>query len=86
MKPNPGWVKLNTDWAVGGALSKAGGGGVLRCNRGNWVAGFIRKLVCVTADISEHRTSFKSVTPTSPSFPVESYKKLKKHQEAASKD
>nr|POF06827.1 putative ribonuclease h protein [Quercus suber] len=44
MKPNPGWVKLNTDGAVGGALGKAGGGGVLRCNRGNWVAGFIRKL------------------------------------------
>nr|POE52758.1 putative ribonuclease h protein [Quercus suber] len=44
LKPNPGWVKLNSDGVVGGALGKAGGGGVIRCNRGNWIAGFTRKL------------------------------------------
>ena len=39
-----GWVKLNTDGAVFGNLIKAGGGGVLRDNNGDWVVGFMRKL------------------------------------------
>ena len=52
-KPNPGWVKLNTDGAVGGVPGKAGGGGVLHCCRGNWVAGFSRKLGAVSSTMAE---------------------------------
>lgn len=32
MKPNPDWVKLNTDGAVFGVPIKASRGGLLRCN------------------------------------------------------
>lgn len=51
--PNPGYVKLNTDRAICGVHGKAGGGGVLRCSSGNWVAGFARKLGAVSSIIAE---------------------------------
>ena len=53
IKPNPGWVKLNTDGVVSGAPGKAGKGGVLRCSRGLWVAGFARKLGAVSSSMAE---------------------------------
>ena len=52
-KPNLGWVKLNTDGAVGGVPGKAGGGGVLCCSRGNWVTGFSRNLGAVSSTMVE---------------------------------
>ena len=36
-KPHPGWVKLNTDGSVFGDPKKAGGGGIIRNNEGDWV-------------------------------------------------
>ena len=43
-KPQEGWVKLNLDGLVLGNLKKAGGGAMLGCSNGKWVAGCLRKL------------------------------------------
>nr|POF23069.1 putative ribonuclease h protein [Quercus suber] len=40
LKPLRGWTKLNTDGSVIGNPLKAGEGGLLRCNNGEWLAGF----------------------------------------------
>ncbi|KAL0004154.1 hypothetical protein SO802_011715 [Lithocarpus litseifolius] len=43
-KPDPGWLKLNTDGSSKGLLGAAAGGGLIRDEGGNWVAGFSRKI------------------------------------------
>ena len=42
--PPTGWTKLNIDKFVLSNPTKAGGGGLLRCSNGEWLAGFTRKL------------------------------------------
>ena len=44
LRPERGWVKLNTDGAANTDLGRAGGGGILRDCEGNWVGGFARFL------------------------------------------
>ena len=41
-KPPSGWKKLNTDESSIGCMERAGCGGVIRDEHGNWVAGFTR--------------------------------------------
>ena len=41
-KPPIGWKKLNTDGSVIGCMERAGCGGVVRDDNGNWVVGFTR--------------------------------------------
>ena len=42
-KPDPGWIKLNTDGSLSGSVGTAAGGGLIRDEFGNWVIGFSRK-------------------------------------------
>jgi hypothetical protein len=44
MKPDAGWVKLNTNGASSSSRGRAGGGGLLRDNNGDWIHGFARFL------------------------------------------
>ena len=44
IKPQVGWVKLNSDGSVLGNLKKARGGAVLKCIDGDWISGCLRKL------------------------------------------
>ena len=41
-KPHIGWKKLNTDGSVIGCMERAGCGGVVKDEHGNWVVGFTR--------------------------------------------
>ena len=43
-KPDPGWMKLNTDGASNSSLGIAGGGSLLTDDAGKWVVGFARKI------------------------------------------
>ena len=52
-KPQPGWMKLNTDGSVFGDPKRAGGGGVIRNSEGEWVAGFVRKFGNVSSITAE---------------------------------
>ena len=54
IKPQVGWVKLNSDGSVLGNPKKADGGVVLRCSNGDWIAGCLRKLgntSCILAEL-----------------------------------
>ena len=42
-KPDPGWIKLNTDGSSSGSVGIAVGGGLIRDEFGNWLIGFSRK-------------------------------------------
>uniref|UniRef100_A0A7C8ZGN9 RNase H type-1 domain-containing protein n=1 Tax=Opuntia streptacantha TaxID=393608 RepID=A0A7C8ZGN9_OPUST len=42
--PSEGWVALNTDGAARGNPGPAGAGGVIRGERGEWIAGFSEHL------------------------------------------
>ena len=53
LKPPRGWTKLKTNGFVFGNPIKAGGGSILRCNNGDWIAGFARKLGNTTSTIVE---------------------------------
>ena len=53
IKPPSGWVKLNTDGSVFGDPIKADGGGILRCNNGDWIARFARKLKNITSTVAK---------------------------------
>ena len=44
LRPERGWIKLNTDGEVNSALGRAGGGGILRDCEGNWIGGIARFL------------------------------------------
>lgn len=41
------------DGFVFGDLIKAGEGGILRCSNGEWIVGFVRKLVNITSTVAE---------------------------------
>ena len=41
-KPPSGWKKLNTDGSSIGCMERAGCGGVIKDEHGNWVTGFTR--------------------------------------------
>ena len=43
-KPQSGWTHLNIDGLAFGNPVKAGGGGLIRDDQGNWVAGFSRNI------------------------------------------
>ena len=43
-RPESGWLKLNTDGSFDDLLGNAGGGGLIRDEQGQWVAGFTRKI------------------------------------------
>ena len=43
-KPHEGWAKLNSNGSMLGNSKKAGGGAVIRCSNGDWIAGCLRKL------------------------------------------
>ena len=53
IKPPSGWVKLNTDGSVFGDPIKVDGGGILRCNNGDWIARFARKLKNITSTVAK---------------------------------
>ena len=44
IKPQEGWVKLNSNRSVLGNPKKAGGRAVLRCSNGDWIVGCLSKL------------------------------------------
>ena len=44
LRPEKGWIKLNTDGVANSVLGRAGGGGILRDCVGNWIGGFARFL------------------------------------------
>ena len=46
-------MKLNTDGLVFRNPIKVGGGGILRCSNGDWIAGFARKLGNTTSTVAE---------------------------------
>ena len=53
-KPHEGWAKLNSDGSMLGNSKKAGGGAVIRCSNGDWIAGCLRKLgnpSCILAEL-----------------------------------
>lgn len=52
-KPASGWLKLNTDWSFDDLLGNAGGGGLIKYEQGNWVAGFTRKVGKANSFIAE---------------------------------
>ena len=52
-KPEAGWCKLNTDGASLGNPRKAGGGGLIRDHRGEWLKGFSREIGSTTNVIAE---------------------------------
>lgn len=52
-KPQQGWFRLNTDDSALGNPGKAGGGGIIRDDQGNWVAGFSRNIGFSSSFIAE---------------------------------
>ncbi|KAL0005698.1 hypothetical protein SO802_013259 [Lithocarpus litseifolius] len=52
-KPSTGWVKLNTDGFVNASSGSAGGGGLIRDDRGNWIMGFTRKIGLANSFLAE---------------------------------
>ena len=53
-KPQEGLVKLNLDGSAVGNSKKVGGGAVIRCSNGDWIAGCLRKLgntSCILAEL-----------------------------------
>ena len=46
-------MKLNTDGFVFGDPIKVDGGGILRCNNGDWIARFARKLRNITSTVAK---------------------------------
>ncbi|KAL0012166.1 hypothetical protein SO802_007274, partial [Lithocarpus litseifolius] len=52
-KPVNGWVKLNTDGSSLGNPGRAGGGGLIRDEEGNWIVGFACKIGSTTSFLAE---------------------------------
>ena len=52
-KPDPGWLKLNTDGSLSGSVGTTAGGGLIRDEFGNWVIGFSRKIGRIDSFIAE---------------------------------
>ena len=51
--PPYNWVPLNTDGAAKGNPGSAGGGGVFRSHRGEWLGGFAENIGCCTSTKAE---------------------------------
>ena len=56
--PPAGWTQLNTDGASKGNLRRAGGGGVLRGDKGEWICGFGESMGTCTAMKAEIKAVF----------------------------
>ena len=52
-KPSPGWVRLNIDGLALGNLCRAGCGGIIRNDRGEWLGGFSRCIGVTASFIAE---------------------------------
>ena len=52
-RPESGWLKLNTDGSFDDLLGNAGGGGLIRDEQGQWVAGFTRKIGKINSFMAE---------------------------------
>ena len=52
-KPTEGWRKLNTDGFSLGNIGRAGGGGLIRDEEGNWILGFSRQIGVTSSFIAE---------------------------------
>ena len=52
-KPLAGWKKLNTDGSCVGRTGKAGCGGIIRDENGDWVAGFVRHIGLTNSFVAE---------------------------------
>lgn len=52
-KPSPGWVCLNIDGSALGNPGRAGCGGIIRNDRGDWLGGFSRCIEVTTSFIAE---------------------------------
>ena len=52
-KPSPGWVRLNIDGSALGNPGRAGCGGIIRNDRGDWLGGFSRCIRVTTSFIAE---------------------------------
>ena len=52
-KPSPGWVRLNIDGSALGNPGRAGCGGIIRNDRGDWLGGFSRCIGVTTSFIAE---------------------------------
>ena len=52
-KPTLGWMKLNTDGFIDDLLGIARGGGLIRDEQGNWVAGYTRRVGKANSFIAE---------------------------------
>ena len=52
-KPQSGWFCLNTDGFALGSSGKAGCGGLIRNDQGEWVGGFSRRLGCISSFTAE---------------------------------
>lgn len=51
--PRHDWIALNVDGSLDQYKAKAGGGGLLRTEQGQWVAGFMRNIGCCTIEEAE---------------------------------
>lgn len=52
-KPSLSWHKLNLDGSSLGNLGRAGGGGLIRDNRGHWIKGYARNIGHTTSIAAE---------------------------------
>ena len=52
-KPQPGWVKLNTDGASGLGSDRTGCGGIIRDECRQWIMGFSRRIGVANSFIAE---------------------------------
>ena len=52
-KPDLGWLKLNTDGSFDDLSGVAGGGGLIRDEQGNWLAGYTRKVGRANSFVAE---------------------------------
>ncbi|GJS86227.1 LURP1-like domain-containing protein [Tanacetum coccineum] len=60
--PPDGWVMLNTDGASRGNLGDAGGGGILRDDRGHFIRAFAENYGICTVTISELLAFMRGIT------------------------
>ena len=52
-KPTSGWLKLNTDGSFDDLLGNIGGGGLIRNEQGDWVAGYTKKVGKANSFVAE---------------------------------
>lgn len=52
-RPPRGWIKLNTDGSSLGNLGTAGGGGLVRDDSGQWLAGFSQRIGITSSFMAE---------------------------------